>query len=244
MRIRREKSVVQLTYLPLLFPVNCYLVEEKESLTLVDAALPGNVEAILQAADKIGKPIERIVLTHAHNDHIGALDGLKKRLPDAKVYISARDARLLKGDVRLDKSEGGMPIRGGIPKGVQTEPDILLQDNDRVGSLTAIAAPGHTPGSMAFLDERSGILLAGDAFQTRGGIAVAGGMRLGFPFPAFATWNPALGLESGKRLASLKPSVLATGHGNMAIEPLAGIQQALESAERSLMKKGRNNHVT
>lgn len=61
-----------------IFPVNCYLVEEESELTLVDAALPFSVKGILKAAESIGKPITRIVLTHAHGDHIGALDGLKK----------------------------------------------------------------------------------------------------------------------------------------------------------------------
>jgi glyoxylase-like metal-dependent hydrolase (beta-lactamase superfamily II) len=58
------------------------LVEEK-SLTLIDIAMPNNEADILKAAHEIGKPITRIVLTHAHGDHIGALDALKKQLPDA-----------------------------------------------------------------------------------------------------------------------------------------------------------------
>ncbi|CAM3980589.1 hypothetical protein PAAL109150_03445 [Paenibacillus alkaliterrae] len=61
MRFIREKTVVQLTYLPTIFPVNCYLVEEEDGLTLVDAALPNNVKAILQAAERMEKPITRIV---------------------------------------------------------------------------------------------------------------------------------------------------------------------------------------
>ena len=38
-------------------------------------------------------PIARIVLTHAHGDHIGSLDALHELLPDAEVLISSRDAR-------------------------------------------------------------------------------------------------------------------------------------------------------
>ncbi|MES9793628.1 MBL fold metallo-hydrolase, partial [Priestia megaterium] len=36
----------QLTFLPRFFPVNCYLVEEKDSLTLIDAALPYSASGI------------------------------------------------------------------------------------------------------------------------------------------------------------------------------------------------------
>jgi len=231
MRMIREKTIVQLTCFPRLFPVNCYFVEEEDSLTLVDAALPNCVEPILRAASDIGKPIGRIVLTHAHSDHIGALAGLKQRLPSAKVCVSARDARLLRGDVSLDEGEGSSPIRGGVPKQPVLEPDVLLDDGERIGSLLAVAAPGHTPGSMAFIDTRNGILIAGDAFQTRGGIAVSGHMRLTFPFPALATWDKGRSIESAKKLCALKPSLLAVGHGEIIRQPVAVMEKAIQSAE-------------
>lgn len=244
MRMIREKRAAQLTYLPVVFPVNCYLVEEEDGLTLVDAALPNNVAAIMKVAEQFGKPITRIALTHAHSDHVGALDGLKKLLPEAKVYISSRDAKLLCGDASLMEGEGALPIRGGIPKEIQTIPDVLLAENDRVGSLVAIAAPGHTPGSMAYWDERTGMLIAGDAFQTRGGVAVSGHMRLSFPFPALATWNPAVSLESARKLAKLRPSVLGVGHGNLCRAPLPAMEKAIRESEMSLYKKGVLPHVT
>lgn len=244
MRMIRLNYISQLTYLPLLFPVNCYLVEEKDGLTLVDAALPNNTAAILKAAEHIGKPITRIALTHAHSDHVGALDRLKRLLPNIDVYISARDARLLHSDTSLNEDEGNLPIRGGVPKGIVTQPNVLLADNGRVGSLIAIAAPGHTPGSMAYIDERTGILIAGDAFQTRSGVTVCGRMKLSFPFPALATWDPAESIKTARRLAALKPAVLAAGHGNMVQSPLPAMQAAIIDADNSLHKKGRTKHVT
>lgn len=75
---------------------------------------------------------------------------------------------------------------------------MLLGDGDSVGSLKAISTPGHTPGHMAFLDERSGILIAGDAWQTRGGLAVSGVLKPWFPFPAMATWSKELALKAPK----------------------------------------------
>ena len=150
MKITRNGHLYQLAFMPRFFPVNCYLVEEESELTLIDAALPFSVKGILQAAEQIGKPITRIVLTHAHGDHIGALDGLKKALPQAQVYISQRDAKLLAGNVELEAGEPQTPIKGGIPKGIQTKPDVLLADGDRIGSLQAFAAPGHTPGFDGF----------------------------------------------------------------------------------------------
>lgn len=230
MRITKEGHLVQVSFLPRFFPVNCYLVEEETELTLIDAALPFSVKGILQAAEQLGKPITRIVLTHAHEDHIGALDALKEQLPEAKVYISRRDSKLLAGNKELEAGEPNTKIKGGVPKSVKTRADILLEDGDRVGSLKAIATPGHTPGHMAFMDERSGALIAGDSLVTRGGIAVTGTFKLWFPFPAFATWNKAAALESAQKLRKLSPTLLAVGHGFMLKNPLKAIDKAIEEA--------------
>ncbi|CAM4031157.1 MBL fold metallo-hydrolase [Cohnella lubricantis] len=236
MRTIRKDTVIQLTFMPRFFPVSAYLVEEEDSLTLIDAALPYGVKGILQAAARIGKPIARIVLTHAHGDHIGALDALKKELPEVTIYISARDARLLAGDKSLDAHEPSMPIRGGVPKPgkIASKPDVLLYDGDRVGSLLAISTPGHTPGSMSFLDTRNRALIAGDAMQTRGGVAVTGQLKPWFPFPAMATWNQEAALDSVRKLQQLKPSLLAVGHGRMLSSPSQAIERAIAEAERTI----------
>lgn len=234
MRVVREGVVLQLTFLPWIFPVNCYLVQEDDGLTLVDAALPYSWKGILETASKIGKPITRIVLTHAHADHVGALDALKRVLPDARVQISGRDARLLAGDRTLDPDEPATPIRGSLPRRLRTRADVLIQEGDRIGSLLAIAAPGHTPGSMAFLDPRNGALLAGDAFQTWGGVAVSGQLQPLFPFPALATWNRRVALQSARKLKGYRPTLLAVGHGNMVKQAAAAIDRAIAKAERAL----------
>ncbi|MGY5484544.1 MBL fold metallo-hydrolase [Paenibacillus sp. ALE2] len=232
MRIVQVQHVYQLTFMPRLFPVNCYLVEEKEGLTLIDAGLPYSAQGIEQAAARIGQPIVRIVLTHAHGDHVGALDKLKAKYPEAQVFISRRDARLLKGDVSLEAGEPDTPIRGSVPKNILTQPDVLLEDGDHVGSLLAISAPGHTPGSMGFLDTRTRALIAGDAFQTRGGVAVAGRLKPLFPFPALATWDKEVSLASAKKLASYNPSLLAAGHGNMLKHPQSQLEKAIMELEQ------------
>ncbi|OMF79913.1 MBL fold metallo-hydrolase [Paenibacillus glucanolyticus] len=230
------EHVTQISFLPRLFPVNVYLVEENDGLTLIDAGMSFSQKGILQAASAIGKPITRIVLTHAHGDHVGALDGLKKELPDASVYISQRDALLLKGNTELLPGEQQTPIRGGIPKNITTVPDVLLSGGDSIGSLKAIASPGHTPGHMAFLDERSGILIAGDAWLTRGGLAVSGMLNPLFPFPALATWSKEHSLQSATSLTALKPAVLAVGHGKMLTNPSASMQQAVTQAESAFRR--------
>lgn len=242
MRITKYAQAVQLAFMPRLFPVNVYLVEEEDGLTLIDAGLPYSVKGILEAAARIGKPVVRIALTHAHGDHVGALDGLLKALPGVELAVSERDARLLAGDRSLDPQEPQVPIRGGVPKSLQAKPTRLLRGGDRIGSLEAVACPGHTPGHMAFLDVRSRLLIAGDAFQTQGGLAVAGTVKPLFPFPAFGTWHRQTALESARKLLELAPSCLAVGHGKLVREPQAAMAKAIGEAEASI-RKGAARHV-
>ncbi|WP_138494787.1 MBL fold metallo-hydrolase [Paenibacillus pinistramenti] len=240
MKITKHKELIQLSFMPRLFPVNCYLIELERELMLIDAALPFSVKGILKAVKQFGKPLSTVLLTHAHNDHIGALDGLKEAVPGISIGISERDSRLLAGDRSLDPQERQTPIRGGVPSGVTSRPDLLLRDGDRIGPLLAVSCPGHTPGSMAFLDERNGSLIAGDAFQLRGGIAVSGQLQPWFPFPALATWSPEEALLSARKLIECRPSVLAVGHGSLLHHPLEAMTRAAEKAGQKLQGKGGN----
>lgn len=234
MRITQYGALYQVTFFPILFPVNCYLIEEHNSLTLIDTGIPSSTKGILKAAEKMGKPITKILLTHAHDDHVGALDELKKILPSSTVFISRRDSRLLSGDRSLETNEPNMPIKGGVPKKINTKADVLIQDGDKIDSLLCISVPGHTPGSMAFLDTRNNALIVGDAFQVRGGIAVAGQLRHLFPFPAFATWNKELAINSASKLCRFNPTLLATGHGVVIENPSFVMDKAIKQANKNL----------
>jgi glyoxylase-like metal-dependent hydrolase (beta-lactamase superfamily II) len=226
-------NLIQLTRYPLLFPVNCYLVREDDGFTLIDTGLPGSTAAILAAAQTHGAPIRRIMLTHAHMDHVASLDALHAALPAAEVLISARDARFLAGERSLDAGEMRGKLRGSYQT-CATKPTRALMPGDRVGSLEAIAAPGHTPGHLAFIDQRDRALIAGDAFQTRGGVAVSGTIKLLFPFPALGTWHAPTALASARALRALEPSLLAIGHGVMLTAPLPAIDQAIAEAAQHL----------
>jgi glyoxylase-like metal-dependent hydrolase (beta-lactamase superfamily II) len=207
--------------------VNCYLVREDDGLTLVDTMIPGSAKAIQAAAAKLGAPIVRVALTHAHTDHIGSLDALHALLPEAEVLISSRDARLLAKDLTLDPGEPQTKLRGGLP-GAATRPTRTFEEGELVGSLQVIATPGHTPGHVSFLDPRSNTLLCGDAFATLGGVATTAKGSWKLPLPAMATWHKPTELESAKKLLALNPEHLAPGHGKIVNSPTAAMAVAIE----------------
>ena len=206
--------------------VNAYLVPEDDGLTLVDAMLPRSEKQILAAAGRLGAPIRRIALTHAHGDHIGALDALAAALPDAEVLISTRDARLLAKDMSLDPGEPQDELRGGYP-GATTRPTRTIAPGERVGSLEAHAAPGHTPGQLAFLDIRDRTLYAADTYSTLGGVATTAKANPRFPLPAMATWHRPTALETARAMRALDPARLAPGHGKVVEAPGAAMDRAI-----------------
>ena len=209
--------------------VNAYLVEDEDGITIVDTALPGSSKAISAAAEDSRGEVRRIAVTHAHGDHVGSLAALHKQFPEADLLVPARDVRFLRGDKSIDPDEPQAKPKGSLPK-VDVEPSRLLEAGDRVGSLEVVPSPGHTPGHVSFLDTRDRTLIAGDAFQTLGGIAVSGTVRPLFPFPAMGNWHKPTALESARRLRALDPSRLAVGHGRVIESPAGEMDRASADA--------------
>lgn len=204
--------------------INAFLVEEDDGFTLVDTCM-GQAEAIVEAAAGLRHPIVRIVLTHAHQDHAGSVDGLMKRLPEVRLLVGSRELQLLRGDLTLEAVEAGFPLRGSY---VESRAKVAreIKDGDKVGSLRVVASRGHTPGHISLLDEREGTLFAGDAWSTLGGLTPGGVMNWRFPLPAMATWNRKKALESALKLCELGPERLAVGHGK-TVEGAAAAMKVL-----------------
>jgi glyoxylase-like metal-dependent hydrolase (beta-lactamase superfamily II) len=154
-------------------------------------------------------------------------------LPEAEVLMTERTARLLAGDLSSEPDEPQAKLRGSW-KVCATRPTRTLRPGDRIGSLEVIAAPGHSPDNIAFLDTRDRTLIAGDAFQTRGGIAVSGTILPLFPFPGMATWHKPTALASSRALRALNPSRLAVGHGVVIEHPAEAMDRAIATAEQKL----------
>jgi glyoxylase-like metal-dependent hydrolase (beta-lactamase superfamily II) len=206
--------------------VNAYLVREDDGFTLIDTMIKGSGKRLRAAADELGAPIVRIALTHAHGDHVGSVDELAAALPGVEVLISTRDARFLAKDMSLDPGEPQDKLRGGWP-GTKTRPTRTFEPGERIGSLEVIAAPGHTPGHVAFLDTRDRTLVCGDAYTTFGGVTTTAKPELPFPLAALSTWSRATELETAKALRALNPARLAPGHGKIVESPGAAMDAAI-----------------
>jgi glyoxylase-like metal-dependent hydrolase (beta-lactamase superfamily II) len=225
--IDETPNLIRLTRLGMF---NCFLVLEEDGFTLVDLNLPGSAEAILQTAKARGIPIRCVALTHTHFDHVGSLDALCDQLPHAELCVSARESSFLAGDLSLRDGEKGRKLLGF--RTARRRPDRLLADGDRIGSLLAIASPGHSPGHFSFFDARDQTLIAGDVFITQWGVTAAGVFKWYFPQPYLFSWNKELAAKSAKRLLNLGPSRLAVGHGITLPSPVPEMKQAVNLAFR------------
>lgn len=112
---------------------------------------PGdNAERIFNRASNNGLKIQKIILTHAHFDHIMAVNELVS-LTSAEVIIHESDFQAL--------YEPSLNLSGmGTGKNYTLNSDITVKtvtdgDEIKVGgeALKVISTPGHTPGSACFV---------------------------------------------------------------------------------------------
>jgi glyoxylase-like metal-dependent hydrolase (beta-lactamase superfamily II) len=215
--------------------VNCYLVRERDGLTLIDTGLPNTHDDILSTARTLGAPIRRILLTHAHMDHLGSVDALIEKLsPDIEFVSNARSLPLLQKppDLSLQPGEPQTKIKGGVT-GIKSRPTRLVTENDLIGSFRVIETPGHLPGHIAFLDERDGTLYAGDALVAKGYLTVTGFAPWFFPLPNFGTWSKPTALASARKLLTYSIERFACGHGAIRDGGVATLRAAIAKADKT-----------
>jgi glyoxylase-like metal-dependent hydrolase (beta-lactamase superfamily II) len=213
--------------------VNCYLVRESDGLTLIDTGLPGSHDHILASARNLGSPIRRILLTHAHMDHVGSVDALIAALGPTTVELisSTRSLPLLQKppDTSLQPNEPQTKIKGSL-SGIKSRPTRLLTEGNFVGSLRAIETPGHIPGHLSFLDQRDGTLYAGDAIICKGGLSISGFCPWFFPLPNFGTWHKQTAVASAQKLLTYPIERIASGHGPIQPGGIPALRTAIAKA--------------
>ncbi|MDQ5861855.1 MAG: MBL fold metallo-hydrolase [Actinomycetota bacterium] len=165
---------------------NVWIVGNEDECVIIDC--PHDAAAIIGQVR--GRKVLAILLTHAHNDHIGAAREVAAAV-NAPIHLHPADLMLWEQVYSDDR------------------PDRDLADGDefRVGGATlrAIHTPGHSPGSTCFLLEDEATVFTGDTLFN-GGPGATG--------RSFSDY-PTILASIRERLLTLPPeTVVRTGHGD------------------------------
>ncbi len=173
-------------------PVNVYLIAE-DPITLIDTgpktkdAIEALREGLRQARVRLSD-VQRIVLTHAHEDHCGLARSLRDEAKDAEVLVHSWETGHRMGRLEYEEHRT-LLARAGVPpaeiqtmrkmyEGVRQYADSFaegeyneLRDEDELefatGALRILHTPGHTPGSCSFVREADRTIIAGDCVLKR-----------------------------------------------------------------------------
>jgi len=180
--------------------VQAYVLEG-DPLTLVDVGVRSaesrrTLESALEALGHGLEDIGRVVVTHAHRDHMGQIQSLRDAGVELEVWAHEADAPLIEGySVEADellRESAGLFLEYGVPAEVverhtawrraripqeqgycePTAVDRALVDGERVSfkdfELRVVHAPGHTPGHLLLHDEEHRVLFTGDHIMGSG----------------------------------------------------------------------------
>lgn len=138
-----------------IFSSNIYVLETHGVVFVID---PGTYDSRLKTYLKKLGHVDAILLTHGHYDHIGGVDKILEDFPNAKVYISKKDAPFLT-NINLNLS-----VMDVSPVRISAKPILVDEGKYEINgaSFTVISFPGHTIGSVAYLFEEEKLLFPGD----------------------------------------------------------------------------------
>lgn len=185
------------------FSTHVYLVKDPGSTwTLIDTGLPGSETAIaayLKKHEIAPSSVAKILLTHLHRDHTGALKALAG-LTKAKTYAHWLEAAFINCDPPYDGP--------GVPPAGPFDVSEKIRDGDAIdaaGGLVAYHTPGHTPGHTAYYQPERKILFSGDLFFGDEGKPI-------LTVPDYTHHVPSA-VVSARRVSKLPIESLMTYHG-------------------------------
>jgi hydroxyacylglutathione hydrolase len=141
---------------------NCYLLRSGGECWVVDPAWPGELPLRLR---RDGLTPARMLLTHAHVDHVAGAAELKDAWRDCLLCCPEGDAEML-GEPALNLS-AMFPLPWRIPPA-----DELLRPGESLklgpARLHVLDTSGHTPGGVSYYCPQAGAVFTGDAIFAGG----------------------------------------------------------------------------
>lgn len=147
------------TFILGMYETNCFVVSTPASPAcwIVDCGF--EPDALLDFVARRSLVPERLLLTHAHVDHIAGVEAARARFPGLEVWVHEAEVGFCE-DPRLNLSIGlGEPLVVGEPEHRLADSDTL----DLAGTTWRVVhAPGHSPGGVLFVHDPSRQAIVGD----------------------------------------------------------------------------------
>ena len=123
---------------------NCYLLSSAGQYAVIDPS--GDYSECIKAYPEIEGKLKFVLLTHAHFDHILAINAWKDHCET--IYVGAEDAEML-SDATKNCYLGFLGVDDGYYGEYKTltDGDTLVLGNE---TITVIGCPGHTPGGVSY----------------------------------------------------------------------------------------------
>lgn len=139
---------------------NSYIVEtDSKNAVLIDA--PADAGFIISQLRESGLTLKKILLTHGHIDHTGAVYDLAEKT-GCEVYIHSADiTKLYDADLSLSNYLG-IPLKPYKDAKALSDGDIIIQDEIK---FEVISTPGHTSGSVCYIS--GDVMFSGDTLFYR-----------------------------------------------------------------------------
>jgi cyclase len=143
---------------------NAGVVADDDGLTIVDTLMVRSQwEPFAEAVTALDRPVKRVVLTHAHVDHVGGTGQFR----NAAVYATPVTSDLLDGPMPVDAYKAFMPAFAeefDELAEIGTRPVSHLVDGaaQLTPRVELLPATGHTPGDLMVLVADVDVLFAGD----------------------------------------------------------------------------------
>ena len=138
------------------FQANCYVLGDEQSKKGIVIDPGAEFTKIWDRISKHNLHVEKVILTHAHGDHIGAVSELLEKT-QAELLLHQEDYSMLTNPLKNDSANYGFPVSVNGEAKFITEGEVVECGDIK---LKVIHTPGHTPGGICLLGDK--ILFTGD----------------------------------------------------------------------------------